>query len=124
MQLCASCHRMPEHSSEAPETDDRLSIRFAPVGLMASACFRKSAELSCITCHDPHENAERDITHYTAKCLGCHEKSHTCRARETADCVRCHMQQRSPAEYLTFTDHRIRVYAGPQNRGGSSTVSR
>lgn len=107
--LCGSCHRMPQQVSAKPEVNDPLSIRFAPVGLTASSCYRKSTDLSCLTCHDPHENARHDEAHYTEKCLSCHQQK-MCTAGEKTSCTRCHMQQRSPAAYLTFTDHRIRVY--------------
>lgn len=117
MQLCGSCHRMPERSLHTPEMDDPLSIRFAPVGLSASSCYRKGNGLTCLTCHNPHEDARRDEAYYVAKCMACHEQQRTlCTAGEKKDCVRCHMQQRSPAPYLTFTDHRIRVYRKSADR--------
>ena len=109
--LCGSCHRLSsENASRTPEVQDPLSIRFAPVGLTASACYRRSPDLSCVTCHNPHQNANHDTSHYTQKCLSCHDARQPCKAGERNDCVRCHMQKRSPAPYLTFTDHRIRVY--------------
>ena len=72
--MCGECHRMPDPArpSLRPEEEDPLSVRFAPVGLMASACFRSSGRLSCVTCHDPHDNAKRDDSFYTARCLSCH----------------------------------------------------
>jgi DNA-directed RNA polymerase subunit RPC12/RpoP len=107
MNLCGSCHRLPPGSNAAePEVRDPLSIRFAPVGLMASACYRKSKDLSCVTCHDPHQDASQQASTYEPTCASCHQ----CGAGEATNCLHCHMQKNSPAPYLTFTDHRIRVY--------------
>ncbi|MFN3326926.1 MAG: multiheme c-type cytochrome [Bryobacteraceae bacterium] len=117
IQLCAECHRGPEGSklSPQPERDDPVSIRFQPVGLLASKCYKASETLSCVTCHDPHENLVRDSSHYVARCLSCHAEStrtgSRCGREQNRDCLPCHMQRSSPLPFLTFTDHRIRVYS-------------
>jgi len=117
VEMCGECHRTPPAfgASATPELDDPLSVRFQPVGLMASRCFLQSRTLSCSTCHDPHENARHnDPQHYTAKCLSCHQKparaASACRRNKGENCLSCHMQRVSPAPYLSFVDHRIRVY--------------
>lgn len=105
--LCASCHRSPnaEFASEMPELEDASSIRFAPVGLMASNCYKKTAgRLTCVTCHDPHQNVKVSKT-YDATCRSCHQPK---RASCKSDCASCHMPKSSPLPLLTFTDHRIR----------------
>lgn len=108
MELCGSCHRLPMTSaSRQPEASDPVSIRFAPVGLTASACYRNSSTLSCLSCHDPHADASASAAFYDAKCGSCHQM---CRAGNGRNCVGCHMPKRSPEPYLSFTDHRIRVY--------------
>jgi hypothetical protein len=110
VQVCGECHRTPPATgaSREPELDDPLSVRFQPVGLMASACFQKSGKLSCATCHDAHAPAVRnDPAFYASKCAGCHStRSRKCKT----DCVGCHMPKSNPAPHLTFTDHRIRAY--------------
>jgi hypothetical protein len=117
VQICGECHRAPEERklSPVPEVNDPISIRFQPVGFLVSRCFLGSKNFSCVTCHDPHENARRvDDSFYTAKCLQCHEAKtspkSSCKRTARQNCLPCHMQRLSPALYLTFTDHRIRVY--------------
>jgi predicted CXXCH cytochrome family protein len=117
VQLCGECHRSPTAAfqSEMPELDDPLSIRFQPVGLMASRCIKEGKTLSCVTCHDPHENASPATdASYSSVCMGCHEikapAKSQCRRAAKENCIPCHMEARSPALHLRFTDHRIRIY--------------
>ncbi|MCX6592696.1 MAG: multiheme c-type cytochrome [Acidobacteria bacterium] len=114
--ICGECHRTPpaQNASREPELDDPLSVRFQPVGLMASNCFQKSGKLSCLTCHDAHDAPQRkNAAFYDAKCVGCHEGAGS-KLRRAAqckpDCVSCHMPKSTPVPHLTFTDHRIRAY--------------
>ncbi|MBI3471870.1 MAG: hypothetical protein HY013_10990 [Candidatus Solibacter usitatus] len=117
VEICGDCHRLPKpgDASPAPELEDPITVRFQPIGFLASRCFTGSRNFSCLTCHDPHEDARpRNDAFYSSKCLACH--STPARARSTCprapkkDCLPCHMQRASPAPHLTFTDHRIRVY--------------
>lgn len=112
-EFCAGCHRSPDSrfNSATPELDSPLSIRFAPVGLMASRCFQKSGRLTCVTCHDPHRDPlPAADPHYTRVCTACHAQTRAHRAATPDDCVQCHMKKSEPAAYLRFTDHRIRIY--------------
>jgi tetratricopeptide (TPR) repeat protein len=107
VEACGQCHRLAP-----PEIDDRESIRFAPVGLTASRCFRQSGKLSCLTCHDPHSDVNRDAAYYVNKCVECHSGSTpavNCRRAARDNCLTCHMAKSNTAPFLTFTDHRIRV---------------
>jgi hypothetical protein len=114
--FCGGCHRLPDasHVSLTPEKDNPVSVRFQPYGLMASRCFRESGILSCVTCHDPHQDLAREPAFYTEKCLACHRETKTrvvsCRRGTGQNCLPCHMQVSTPLPYLHFTDHRIRVY--------------
>ena len=116
VEMCGECHRLPEPGevSPAPEMLDPIAVRFQPIGLMASRCFLVSRNLSCLTCHDPHEDARpRARDFYAARCLACHKTAasvRSCRRNKGQDCLPCHMRRTSPAPYLSFTDHRIRIY--------------
>jgi hypothetical protein len=112
--FCAECHRAPstDPAAAAREHQDPISIRFQPVGLMASKCYQASGALSCVTCHNPHEDLVRDPGFYASRCLGCHSSGGrspvSCRRLAREDCLPCHMKRASPLPFLTFTDHRIR----------------
>jgi hypothetical protein len=116
IQICGQCHRLsgPDTGSK-PELENPVNVRFAPIGLLASRCFQRTGSLSCLTCHDPHENARpRSDMAYSDKCLACHSNDakpvRACRRRVKENCLPCHMQQASLGPYLRFTDHRIRIY--------------
>jgi hypothetical protein len=118
VESCGECHRLPASgaASRAPEVDNPESIRFAPVGLMASRCFQASGRVSCLTCHDPHEDARHDAEFYVEKCRGCHvtppvSAGSQCRRGASGNCLPCHMPKSSPIPFLEFTDHRIRIVA-------------
>jgi hypothetical protein len=91
-----------------------MSIRFAPVGLMASKCYLVSGALACVTCHDPHGRPYPEKPEYEKKCQGCHAPASLVRSQcprgEDGKCLGCHMVKATPVPGLTFTDHRIRVY--------------
>ena len=84
---------------------------------MASKCFRSSDRLACTSCHDPHGNAARGDSFYTARCLACHAAVKTaavaCRRATGQNCIPCHMERARPVPELQFTDHRIRVLNDP-----------
>ena len=103
VQFCAECHRLDA------SLDDPAAVRFQPVGLTASRCFKASGTLSCLTCHSPHTDARHDVSD---RCLSCHASGGravvNCGRAKRLDCVPCHMKKVSPFPFLTFTDHRIR----------------
>jgi Cytochrome c554 and c-prime len=116
IEICGQCHRLPTpEMGEEPELENPVTVRFAPIGLLASRCFRAGKTISCLTCHDPHSDARpRTDFAYSEKCLGCHAADHKpvklCRRVQKENCLPCHMQQARLKPYLQFTDHRIRVY--------------
>ena len=75
-------------------------------GMMAaSKCFQ-SSEMTCNTCHSPHENESGKKEVFSKRCISCHSqgKSITCKKISPTDkhlqtnCIDCHMsEQRSRA---------------------------
>jgi tetratricopeptide (TPR) repeat protein len=121
--LCGECHRAPDRSS----LDEPRAVRFQEPAVLASRCYSESdGGLSCVTCHNPHQPAERNAKYYEAICLECHAgpgqqsapatgairtaKWSTCPVNARGDCLSCHMPRTSDAvPRAVFTDHFIRV---------------
>jgi hypothetical protein len=85
--------------------------------LHLSACYQKSQDMTCLTCHDPHQQAvPKDRTaFYRQKCLDCHT-THPCGLDETQrlakdatdNCVACHVPRGdTDIPHIAFTHHRI-----------------
>lgn len=113
IRLCGSCHRTPEMlTSNAVSTANPVIVRYQPVGLSQSACFRGSGgAMACSTCHDPHARASSDRAAYEANCRDCHAGRHVapCPVSDRSGCVDCHMPRRDVARGMIMTDHWIRV---------------
>jgi predicted CXXCH cytochrome family protein len=93
----------------ASNDEDRITVNNSGFQLLQSACYRKSARMTCTTCHDPHAayrgaEAER---RFTATCRSCHASTHEA---TTTNCAECHMPKRrtEDAVHVVMTDHRIR----------------
>ncbi|KAF2335674.1 cytochrome c3 family protein [Flavobacterium daemonense] len=72
--------------------------------LMAqSKCFMNSEKMDCITCHNPHENASKNMASYSKICMSCHQDlKHTDKTLKTMsgsllaeNCVECHMPKKA-----------------------------
>ena len=86
--------------------------------LAKSACFKESASLTCITCHNPHvpvqDHSQRSFNKH---CVSCHElnvlslTNSVANHRLGADCIQCHMPQGNTADipHVNFTDHKIQI---------------
>jgi tetratricopeptide (TPR) repeat protein len=120
--LCNQCHILgelePSTSREDPEW-----VRSQGASMPWSRCYTETAgALSCVTCHDPHRNAEKAPGHYEAKCLGCHTATAgaadassfrrvVCSVNAKSDCISCHMPKVPfPILHTSLTDHYIRVH--------------
>ncbi len=142
--VCASCHlsgpatvalrgrQLTDFRPGRPLTDYRIDyefdtadMRMTVVGhfgqLRQSACYQKSADLTCLTCHDPHAREKpADVPAAQRQmCLACHGEQ-ACRLgaaerrrREPADnCVSCHMPRGdTDIPHIAFTHHRIGRHA-------------
>jgi tetratricopeptide (TPR) repeat protein len=140
--VCAACHQsalatvlvrgrpFSDFRPGRPLTDYRIHYRIeggsrpmTVVGhveqLRRSACYQKSEDLTCLTCHDPHQRARPvDRTaYYRQKCLDCHA-GRPCgldearRQKEAGDnCASCHMPRGdTEIPHIAFTHHRIGLH--------------
>lgn len=83
--------------------------------LKRSACFIQSkGEMTCITCHNPHEVQQKN---YNDACTKCHTTSTSvCKApahmqkSKNFDCSGCHLPKSGTSDipHVSFTDHFIR----------------
>jgi cytochrome c7-like protein len=129
--FCGRCHRTWETVVRGHFVGE-VNVRFQPYRLANSKCFDGAdPRISCLACHDPHQDLVRQDSFYDAKCLACH--GHTNQAASVqpastqstsapapagaktcpvanADCVRCHMPKVNlPGGHQPFTDHQIRI---------------
>jgi predicted CXXCH cytochrome family protein len=138
--ICAVCHKaaaatvllrgrqLTDYRPGMPLTDYRIDYRLdtpreqmTVVGhieqLRRSACYQKSDNLTCLTCHDPHsrEKPKNLIAFYRQKCLSCHT-SRPCSIPQvkrlekdaTDNCAGCHMPRgNTDIPHIAFTHHRI-----------------
>jgi predicted CXXCH cytochrome family protein len=72
--------------------------------LMAqSKCFINSEKMDCITCHNPHENASKNMASYSKICMSCHQglKHNQTTLKSMPEklladnCVECHMPKKA-----------------------------
>jgi hypothetical protein len=110
------------------------NARFQPYRLEQSKCWNKNdARLTCIACHDPHQELDTVAEDYDHVCLSCHlSKGAAVRTAATQPpqaspartanhpgaacpvatkaCTSCHMPEvYVPAMHRSFPDHRIRI---------------
>ena len=127
-QFCGQCHRTWDMVVRS-HWRGQMNVRFQPYRLANSRCYNGTdARISCVACHNPHEDVRRDAAFYDGKCLACHagtphvvaasqrsgpaqETPKSCPVAKT-NCVSCHMPKvvlPSSGDHLAFTDHQIRV---------------
>jgi len=127
--FCGSCHRSAEQVTANKMLRGILSVRFQPYRIFTSKGHDPAdTRLSCIACHNPHENPKRDQAFYDQICFGCHRSAESLKLESLAkteiddgrsakackvgarDCASCHMPKvEIPGSHFQFTDHRIRI---------------
>jgi hypothetical protein len=107
-ELCGECHRKPAPPGSF-NLADPWNARHQPLMLAASACFRKSGTLSCLTCHAAHRPVERRSAAYDSSCRACHQSQEHKAAIGSRACVDCHMPRVEAQAHLMFSNHRIAV---------------
>ena len=120
VRFCGACHRTRAHV-EAIHVEGIPTVRFQPYRLAESRCFNpRDRRISCLACHDPHQNPQHEPISYDPQCLACHSggKEPHATAQPAAPacpvagsrCATCHMPRYMLAgSHFRFTDHRIRV---------------
>jgi nitrate reductase cytochrome c-type subunit len=130
---CTERHTVDIRSAIASTPDDPRYVRSPGMTMTFSRCYTESdSGLSCLTCHDPHREAESSASFYETKCLTCHSQQRAlqdppvsadgfstlaptgrttaCQVSPTKDCLKCHMPKVPVAElHTSLTDHYIRV---------------
>jgi len=149
LDLCTLCHggalnkTKPSFSFRAGDTlsnyfstqtamldADNIDVHGNQFGLMAlSKCFKMS-NLTCVTCHNVHENENGKIEIFSQRCISCHSSTHGKPCKLTAsigssitqNCIDCHMPKQmshAVAVYLQgnqmptsalMRTHYIRIY--------------
>ncbi len=123
---CRDCHVVGDASEIRNRREEPIWVRSPGITLTFSRCYTESSgALSCLTCHDPHRDAERSAAFYERKCLACHGASGTaagpgaaattrtvvCKVNPARDCLNCHMPRvPMPVLHTGLTDHFIRVH--------------
>jgi Zn finger protein HypA/HybF involved in hydrogenase expression len=127
-EFCGSCHRSAEQVVEMNMLNIN-NVRFQPYRFFTGRNHDPNDErLSCIACHDPHENPRSKSTSYDDNCFACHQSALALKSPRIArseqakgrsakacpiakqDCVTCHMPKvELPGSHFKFTDHRIRI---------------
>lgn len=114
-EMCGTCHRTWETvmimGLKGPN-----NARFPPYRLANSSCFSlDDRRISCLACHNPHEELISDNKAYDSKCTACHNASNTSLKKKTCPvakdaCTSCHMPRIANAEaHHSFPDHWIRI---------------
>ncbi len=123
--FCGQCHRTWETVVRSRWRGE-INVRFQPYRLANSKCFDGTdPRISCIACHDPHQDLVRKDDAYDTKCLACHASKNetayvSAKAATHGDakactvaskgCVTCHMPKiKLPNGLMTFHDHEIRI---------------
>jgi len=120
VDFCGNCHRTWEQVIKMQIFSVR-NVRFQPYRLSTSRCWSfDDARISCLACHDPHQNLRPEAAFYDSKCLACHVSGRGTRPGKThpgaacpvasEKCVTCHMPKYIlPEGKSEFTDHFIRI---------------
>jgi predicted CXXCH cytochrome family protein len=117
MRSCEQCHA-GSSVVEDPMPDDTL-ISDQVTALKNSECWRQSGgEITCINCHDPHQDAPRAVLVARAEktCLRCHtaavaKHAGLCPVNRVTGCVGCHMLDETRGAFV-IAEHWIRVQPG------------
>jgi hypothetical protein len=122
--FCGQCHRTWE-TVVRNHWKGVAFVRFQPYRLQNSKCFAADdPRISCLACHNPHQQVNHDQAFYDKKCLACHGETNAATTAAgpaaapaakpcpvaKANCSTCHMPKvELPGGHARFTDHQIRI---------------
>jgi hypothetical protein len=138
IDFCGACHRTWADVYEMQVgVTGPVNSRFQPYRLENSKCWGDGdARLTCVACHDPHQQLQHDAAAYDQKCfagdpaaakrksIAAAQPTTAARAKPspaashnakacpvaTTKCVTCHLPKVNVAVmHSNFTDHRIRI---------------
>lgn len=141
IEICSQCHLdtgKPLQDPFAFRPGERIVDFYAPGDgkggvhavsqverLRQSRCFQQSQDMSCITCHDPHQLERGNTKLFSARCQDCHAVEVCAMGPELGDaiaanCIDCHMPDRGDSstqiqsagglENPLMPEHRIGIY--------------
>jgi Flp pilus assembly protein TadD len=102
---------LPEH-----EQNNKMIMASHVERMQMSACFTKSHQMSCITCHNPHISVKSTpAKQYNNACKNCHNAGKDCMAPQATrdqkqdNCYSCHMGKNESVDipHVAVHDHRI-----------------
>jgi hypothetical protein len=116
--FCGQCHRTFD-TVMRNRWHGPAFVRFQPYRIELSKCFvGNDPRISCLACHNPHQQLNHNTAYYDSKCVACHAQAKdastapmakTCPVA-TSNCTSCHMPKvELPGGHAQFTDHYIRV---------------
>ena len=114
--FCGQCHRTWEDIASSGKLGVS-NVRFQPYRLTNSKCYdTEDVRISCVACHNPHQEVDRTESHYDPKCQACHgggkPSALACKVSNN-NCVSCHMPKvEIPGSHNKFYDHQIRIGKG------------
>ena len=118
---CNRCHIVGDPKAIEQDPTNPQWVRSASLTFTFSRCYNESdGALSCLTCHEPHRDANTSPAFYEAKCVSCHSatkatssasvSASVCKVNATSGCMQCHMPKVPvPMLRTELTDHFIRV---------------
>jgi len=111
--FCGQCHRTWAEIAMQPNIGIG-NVRFQPYRLAGSKCYdADDPRISCLACHDPHQELLSETADYDSKCQACHNGgkrgARPCHVAKS-NCASCHMPKLElPGAHYKFSDHRIRI---------------
>jgi hypothetical protein len=111
--FCGQCHRTWADIVMQPDLGIG-NVRFQPYRLAGSKCYDSDdPRISCLACHNPHQELVSETGNYDAKCQACHgggkPRAKPCKVAKS-NCASCHMPKLElPGAHYEFSDHRIRI---------------